>query len=292
MLALDSREYTLTPDNVVIADEDGVESIGGIMGGEHSGCDENTTDVLIESALWDPMNIAKHRPRRSASSPMRATASSAASIRNTWCRGWSARRELVLEFCGGTPAKADVVGYAGHTPKIVDLPGFRGQAADGPRGRRRTKAVDILKRLGFGVAGSGERSSRLRPLLAAGCRRQGRPRRRSHAHPRRRQHQAAAAASLGAVNGKILTTLQIRTRLAKRALAARGMLEAVTWSFIPAKHAELFGGGAAGAEARQPDRRRHVRHAALAAAGPADRGAAQCRQGLWRRRDLRGLRHL
>ena len=50
-------------------------------------------------------------------------------------------------------------------------------------------------------------------------------------------------ASHDAVNGKILTTLQIRTRAAKRALAVRGMMEAVTWSFIPAKHAELFGGG-------------------------------------------------
>ena len=50
-------------------------------------------------------------------------------------------------------------------------------------------------------------------------------------------------ASHDAVNGKILTTLQIRTRAAKRALAVRGMMEAVTWSFIPAEHAELFGGG-------------------------------------------------
>src|SRR5690606_22672565 len=59
VLALDTREYKLTPNTVVIADDNGVESIGGIMGGEHSGCDENTTDVLIESALWDPINIAK-----------------------------------------------------------------------------------------------------------------------------------------------------------------------------------------------------------------------------------------
>jgi phenylalanyl-tRNA synthetase beta chain len=50
-------------------------------------------------------------------------------------------------------------------------------------------------------------------------------------------------ASHAAVNGRILTTLQMRTRNAKRALAARGMMEAVTWSFIPARHAELFGGG-------------------------------------------------
>lgn len=49
--------------------------------------------------------------------------------------------------------------------------------------------------------------------------------------------------SHAAVNGRILTTLQIRTRAARRALAVRGMMEAVTWSFIPAKHAEAFGGG-------------------------------------------------
>ena len=55
---------------------------------------------------------------------------------------------------------------------------------------------------------------------------------------------AAALPRLGDVNAKILTTLQIRSRLAKRALASRGMLEAVTWSFIPAEHAALFGGGA------------------------------------------------
>jgi phenylalanyl-tRNA synthetase beta chain len=55
-----------------------------------------------------------------------------------------------------------------------------------------------------------------------------------------------------AVNGKILTTLQIRSRFARRALAVRGMLEAVTWSFIPAKHAELFGGGQAALKLANP----------------------------------------
>ncbi|MGY3611686.1 phenylalanine--tRNA ligase subunit beta, partial [Bradyrhizobium sp. Lot11] len=51
--------------------------------------------------------------------------------------------------------------------------------------------------------------------------------------------------SHAAVNGKILTTLQIRTRAAKRALASRGLLEAVTWSFIPEDQAKRFGGGSA-----------------------------------------------
>ena len=43
----------------MIADDHGVESLAGIMGGEASGCDENTTDVLIESALWNEINIAQ-----------------------------------------------------------------------------------------------------------------------------------------------------------------------------------------------------------------------------------------
>ena len=59
VLALDGRTYRLDRAIVVIADESGVESIAGIMGGEHTGCDEATTDVLIESALWDPLNIAQ-----------------------------------------------------------------------------------------------------------------------------------------------------------------------------------------------------------------------------------------
>src|SRR5271156_2548980 len=59
VLALDGKSYTLDESMVVIADANGVESIAGIMGGEHSGCDEATRDVLIESALWDPANIAQ-----------------------------------------------------------------------------------------------------------------------------------------------------------------------------------------------------------------------------------------
>ena len=59
LLALDGRTYQLDQTMCVIADEKGVESLAGIMGGEASGCDENTTDVLIESALWSPLNIAQ-----------------------------------------------------------------------------------------------------------------------------------------------------------------------------------------------------------------------------------------
>src|SRR6202011_6181178 len=59
LLALDGKTYTLHDSVCVIADEDGVESLAGIMGGETTGCSETTTDVLIESALWDELNIGK-----------------------------------------------------------------------------------------------------------------------------------------------------------------------------------------------------------------------------------------
>ena len=59
LLALDGKTYTLDDSVCVIADEDGVESLAGIMGGETTGCSETTTDVLIESALWNEINIAQ-----------------------------------------------------------------------------------------------------------------------------------------------------------------------------------------------------------------------------------------
>src|SRR5262249_44021982 len=59
LVALDGRVYGLDETICVIADQNGVESLAGIMGGEASGCSATTTDVLIESALWDPLNIAQ-----------------------------------------------------------------------------------------------------------------------------------------------------------------------------------------------------------------------------------------
>src|SRR5258707_5932848 len=59
LLALDGKRYSLDPTICVIADEKGVDSLARIMGGEATGCSDTTTDVLIESALWEPVNIAQ-----------------------------------------------------------------------------------------------------------------------------------------------------------------------------------------------------------------------------------------
>jgi phenylalanyl-tRNA synthetase beta chain len=242
VLALDTREYTLNPSNVVIADDNGVESIGGIMGGEHSGCDENTVDVLIESALWDPMNIAKSGRSHGIITDARYRFERGVDP-EYMVPGLERATELVLELCGGTPAKTDVVGYKGFDAKIVDFPFAEVKRLTGLEVSS-DESVDILNRLGFTVTGSGERVSVAVPSWRPDV--DGKADlveevMRIHGVDKIRP---APLESHGAVNGRILTTLQIRSRVAKRALASRGMMEAVTWSFIPKAHAELFGGGA------------------------------------------------
>lgn len=242
VLALDTREYTLSPSNVIIADEDGIESIGGIMGGEHSGCDENTTDVLIESALWDPMNIAKSGRALGIITDARYRFERGADP-EYMVPGLERATQLILDICGGIAAKADVVGYAGYTAKIVDFPVSEVKRLTGLEVGS-DEAVSILEGLGFGVEGSGERVSVSVPSWRPDV-----DGKADLVEEVMRIHgvdyiKPEPIESLGAVNGKILTVLQIRTRLAKRALASRGMLEAVTWSFISKAQAELFGGGA------------------------------------------------
>ncbi|MDX1099842.1 phenylalanine--tRNA ligase subunit beta [Sinorhizobium medicae] len=241
VLALDTREYMLSPANVVIADEEGVESIGGIMGGEHSGCDETTTDVLIESALWDPMNIARTGRTLSIITDARYRFERGVDP-EYMVPGLERATELVLELCGGTAARMDVVGYDGHTPKRVDFPVSEVKRLTGLEVSSE-ESVSILRKLGFGVEGSGERLTvkvpSWRPDIDGKA---------DLVEEVMRIHGvdnivAAPLASHNAVNGRILTVLQIRTRQARRALASRGMLEAVTWSFIPQEHAKLFGGG-------------------------------------------------
>jgi phenylalanyl-tRNA synthetase beta chain len=241
VLALDGREYDLSPANVIISDDDGVESIGGIMGGEHSGCDENTTDVLIEAALWDPLNVARTGRSHGIITDARYRFERGVDP-EYMVPGLDRATELVLELCGGTPAKANVVGYEGHKPKAVAFPFSEVMRLTGIE-IPKEESLSILGRLGFKIEGTGETVTAYVPswrpdvdgkadLVEEIMRIHGINEIKPQALPR-----------LGDVNGKILTTLQIRTRLAKRALASRGMLEAVTWSFIPAAHAALFGGG-------------------------------------------------
>ncbi len=241
ILALDGRTYRLDETMVTIADEAGPESIAGIMGGEHSGCDESTTDVLIESALWDPINIARTGRILGAESDARHRFERGVDPAFT-VPGLELATRLVLDICGGTPSEVTIAGEIPEPDRIIDFD---------PREMARLTGLDvsfkemkvILTRLGFWVAGS-EEAPRVavpswRPdvheaadLVEEITRIVGVDRVPTVALPRPPE-----------VAKPVLTLKQTRERDARRVLAARGLVEAVTWSFIPAAHAALFGAG-------------------------------------------------
>ena len=241
VLALNEREYTLTPDMCVIADDKGADSIAGVMGGEHTGSDESTTDVLIESALWDPIATARTGRELGIITDARYRFERGVDP-EFMVPGLDLATRMVLDLCDGEPAATEVVGYAGHQPKVVSFPISevkRLTGIDVPK----AESLDILTRLGFGVKGDGDVVDVTVPSWRPDV-----DGKADLVEEVMRIHGVdeilpQPLSSHGVVNGKILTTLQIRTRAAKRALAVRGMMEAVTWSFIPARHAELFGGG-------------------------------------------------
>lgn len=243
LLALDGRTYTLDPSICVIADEHGVESLAGIMGGEASGCSEETTDVLIESALWNEINIAQTGRKLGINSDARYRFERGVDPA-FMVPGLEMATKLVMELCGGTPSEAVVVGKSHGDDRVIDFPLAEVKRLAGievPLIETRR----ILGHLGFMMAGTGSVVKVAVPswrtdvggkadIVEEIVRIVGVDRVPMVPFPR------------GDTPRKpVLTTLQQRTRRAKRALAARGMTEAVTWSFISKPHAELFGGGQA-----------------------------------------------
>ncbi|WP_274423513.1 phenylalanine--tRNA ligase subunit beta [Chelativorans sp. YIM 93263] len=240
LLALDGREYELGPDNCVIADENGVESIAGVMGGEHSGCDENTTDVLIESALWEPYNIARTGRDLGIITDARYRFERGVDP-EFMVPGLELATHLVQENCGGVASERRVVGYEGHTPKRVTFPTQEVERLTGldvPG----EESLSILSRLGFEPQGSGETVEVAVPSWRPDV-----DGKADLVEEVMRIHgvnriEPQVMVSKDTVSTRVLTTGQIRTRAAKRALGVRGMMEAVTWSFVPETHAKLFAG--------------------------------------------------
>ena len=242
VLALDTRTYKLDPSIVVIADESGVESIGGIMGGEHSGCDETTTDVLIESALWDPLNIAQTGRKLGIITDARYRFERGVDPAFT-LPGLDMATKLVIDLCGGEASEATLAGEIPRQTLVVDFPWSEVPRLSG-LDVQPAESEGILKKLGFQIQGSGERVSVTVPswrpdiegkadLVEEVIRIAGVDRILPKPLPRLED----------AVAKPILTLIQKRTRLARRSLAVRGLVEAVTWSFISKEEAELFGGG-------------------------------------------------
>ena len=242
--ALDGRTHRLDEEMVVIADQNGVESIGGVIGGEASGCDESTTDVLIESALWSPPNIARTGRRLGVVTDARYRFERGVDPAFA-LPGLDLATRMVLDICGGTATEATIAGEVPDHDRVIDFPWTEVRRLAGIELSRAEMKVS-LEALGFHVAGSGDRVKVATPswrpdvegkadLVEEIVRIAGLDRIEPKPLPR------PEAATVG----PRLTVLQRRTRTAKRALASRGLLEAVTWSFVAREDARLFGGGGA-----------------------------------------------
>ena len=278
ILALDGRTYRLDDEIVVIADDNGPESIAGIMGGEKSGCDEGTTDVLIESALWDPLNIAQTGRRLGIITDARYRFERGVDPAFTE-PGLDLATRLVLDLCGGEPSTVTLAGAIPEREHPIDFAWTEVRRLSG-LDLPRPEAKVILSELGFTVAGAGDRVKVLPPswrpdiegkadLVEEVIRIAGLDRITPQPLPRLDP----------GVARPILTLLQRRTRTARRELAARGLDEAVTWSFIAHDEARLFGGGSRALQLANPiasdlsDMRPSLVPGLLKAAGRnADRG--------------------
>nr|WP_294511181.1 phenylalanine--tRNA ligase subunit beta [uncultured Rhodopila sp.] len=267
LAALNGKDYTLDPEDCAIADAAGVQSIAGVIGGEATGCDEATTSVFVECALFDPVRIALTGRRHQIVSD----------ARQRFERGLDptlppaaieAATALILELCGGEPGTVTSAGAEPHwqrdaTLRFARIAGLGGSDI-GP-----DEAVESLTHLGFAVRARDEasvtvavppwrndvaapialdQSPSLDPAKAAkaaeGCAQIEAENDLIEEVLRLRGLDAVPAVSLpreSPVPAVTLTARQQRTALARRTLAAAGLLECVTFSFMARAEAERFG---------------------------------------------------
>jgi phenylalanyl-tRNA synthetase beta chain len=242
VLALNGKTYALDETMTVIADETQVHDIGGIMGGEHSGCSETTTEVLIEAAYFTPERIGATGRKLGINSDARARFERGVDPEFV-VPGLELATKMVLDLCGGEAS--DMV-LAGATPDTGRSIAYRPSRVAGLAGLEvaEDEQAAILTRLGFGVTAAGDAWQVSVPswrrdvdgeadLVEEVVRIHGLDKVPSTPLPR-----AAGVATPTA------TPLQRTQRRLRRALAARGLDEAITWSFLPPAQAQAFGGAA------------------------------------------------
>ena len=241
ILALNGKTYRLDPSVTVIADDEGVHDIGGIMGGEHSGVTETTTDILIECAYFDPETISLTGQKLGLTSDARTRFERGVDPEFVEA-GLQLATQMAVQLAGG---EASEPVRAGSPPPLDRTVHYRPQrtlelaGVDVPEDRQK----DILQRLGFAV--SGEKTWEIsvpswrRDVIGSAdiveevVRIEG-----LDAVP------STPLARAPGVARPTATAEQLLERRVRRTAAARGLSEAVTWSFIAEKEAEPFGGSA------------------------------------------------
>ncbi len=237
VLALNEREYTLDPSMTVIADERQVHDIGGIMGGEDSGVTEGTTDVVLEIAYFTPERIAQTGQKLALTSDARTRFERGvdpAFLKD----GLDVLTGLIIELCGGEPSEALLVGEAPVERKTVRFDAARTRALGGVEVAE-DRQRQILGSLGFELDGDRALVPTWRrdvdgtaDLVEEVARIVGYDQLITDALPRP-----------SGVAKPTATRPQLIERQVRRTAAARGLNEAVTWSFISDGEAKPFGGG-------------------------------------------------
>ena len=242
--ALNGKEYTLSAEMTVIADASGVHDIAGIMGGEHSGCGETTTDVLLEVAYFDPERIAATGRKLGLTSDARSRFERGVdpAFLNT---GLDLLTQLILQICGGEASEIVHAGSPPLEPKVVAYDPALAERLGGiavPLAEQQA----ILAALGFGVVQAGRGWNVSVPGWRPDV--DGAP---DIVEEVIRIHGLDKVASVplpraDGVAKPTATPLQKLERRLRRAAAMRGLDEAITWSFLPEAEAEHFAGGNGG----------------------------------------------
>ena len=235
---LDGKDYELRAGQMVIVDDAGVKSLAGIMGGAAAGCSQDTVNVFLESAFWDPIAIAATGRALKINSDARYRFERGVDPAFT-LSGLDLATQMILDLCGGQPSHAvqdgsapDVTrAYRLNPARVISLVGM-----DIPEAEQRA----TLAALGFMLHGDMATPPSWRPdvlgeadlieevaRVASLAKLQGRP----------------LSRAVAGVPKPILTPMQMREKTARRMIAGLGYNECVTYSFIDEAAAKLFGGG-------------------------------------------------
>ncbi|MEM8551993.1 MAG: phenylalanine--tRNA ligase subunit beta [Pseudomonadota bacterium] len=240
--ALDGKTYSLDPSMCVIADDHGVESLAGIMGGEASGSTESTTRVLVESALWEPLNVARTGRTLAINSDARHRFERGVDPQMT-LPGLDYATAMILKLCGGTAGPVTLAGAVPDNTRTIPFPPAETKRLSGVAVPN-DKAKAVLTDLGFTVDDGEEPWAVTTPSWRADVEGKADLVEEVVRIVGIDDVEPTPLVRTEAVAKPILTTRQHRISTTRRALAARGMVEAVTWSFIAHEAAQAFGGGA------------------------------------------------
>ncbi|RAK64820.1 phenylalanine--tRNA ligase subunit beta [Phenylobacterium kunshanense] len=239
LIALDGKTYDLSSEMSVISDANGERpiGIGGVMGGESTGCSDETVDVFVECAWFDPIRTAQTGRTTGINSDAQYRFARGVDPESV-APGIEQATRMILDLCGGEPSEVKVAGKAPAPPAPVAFDRAYVKKLSG-LDVSDARIDEILDKLGFKVeAGKVTPPSWRRDvegkadLVEEVARIEG-----FGALP------STPLPEIARPPGGALTVRQRRIRDARRLMAARGYAEAVTWSFTRREWAEMLGGG-------------------------------------------------